>query len=95
MKLKLPDIEIDLPSDLLLVERQALVDKILNDYSEYFKYGKSEEWNRVVEVRLDVLGTYLLNTIANIRTVVNSQYKDKYRSKRKHDSYNDDKEYVA
>lgn len=70
---------IDLPLDLELNERVSYVNKLLEKYPEDFRYKDNYNTDRIVGVRLDILATYMLNKVENIRNDVMSRYKEKNR----------------
>lgn len=79
MKLKLYKDEIILPSDLDVDERMILAEQIINENPESFNINGHDRHDRLVMVRLDILGTYILNAVKDIRDDVLSRYKIKRR----------------
>lgn len=80
MKLKLCNQEvIILPLDLDYIERISLANKIIVEHPESFVTTGSATLDSRVKVRLDILGTYILNAVPNIRENVMSRYKQNVR----------------
>lgn len=80
MRLKLYSKEdIVLPLDLDYKERIELVEKIIIDNPESFEFSGYDKADNKVKVRLDILGTYILNAVPNIRETVMSRYKQNVR----------------
>lgn len=91
MNLRLSNNEtINLPSDLNLEQRKELVEKILSEHSEDFKYnkkffdtkyGKKTDNDNIVKVRLDILGTYILKADPKYTETIMSQSKIRSRQR--------------
>jgi hypothetical protein len=89
MKLKLSgDREIDLPMHYDESERLELVRRIIEDYPEEFsyqekmfdtKYGQRQDINKIVKIKLDILGTYLIKSDKEYNKDVMTRYKEKKR----------------
>lgn len=90
MKLILSNGErIDLPNDLDIEERKALVNRLLETYPADFsygdgdligsRYGMRQDNNHLVKVRLDVLATYLIRGEPDYTETVMSNYKKQVR----------------
>lgn len=80
MKLKLNGAkDIKLPKELDCQQRLELSKKIILDNPRSFEItGYAVTDNKVI-IRLDILGTYILNSVKDIRETVLSRYKEKRR----------------
>jgi hypothetical protein len=76
---------VKLPSEYTLEERLELVNEIIasspSDFSYYskmfdIKCGVRQDNNRLVKLRLDILGTYLIRSDENYTDDVMSRYKE-------------------
>jgi len=79
MKLKLHDREIKLYSELSVGNRMALANSLINDNPLDFTMTSHSVADFKVKIRLDTLGTYILNAVDDVRTDVMSRYKEKRR----------------
>lgn len=79
LKLKLRTIEINLPNDYDSEQREELVKGIMDKYPDDFKYTYFSKMDRLIEKRLEILATYLLNGMSDIRNNVMSKYKENNR----------------
>lgn len=80
MIVRLWDGEIELPNSLTLDERIEYVNDILKRYPNNFEYGNNEDTNHVIEIRLDILGSYIIKASATKKKIVMSGYKVKNRT---------------
>lgn len=71
--------DVKLPLDLNTEDRMALSDKIIKENPESFELTGHSKADFKVKVRLDILGTYILNSVPNIREDVMSRYKQNVR----------------
>lgn len=81
MKLRLHDCNIDLPNELDINERKDFVNVVLKDHLEDFVVTGDFNIDKVVTVKLDILATYILQGIKDIRKdkMIMSRYKEKRR----------------
>lgn len=80
MRLKLYNKEdIFLPLDLDYKERIELSQKIITENPDSFNVTGFDNTDNKVKVRLDILGTYILNAVPKIRETVMSRYKQNVR----------------
>lgn len=86
MKLKLNNITIPLPKEYDLNQRIELVNDILTNYKDELNYNldvlrnkNKIDFNSLVEIRLDILGTYILQAYKVNDKSIMTRYKLKYR----------------
>lgn len=80
MKLKLcNNNNIILPLELDYCKRMEFAEDIIINYSESFEVCGSPSLDNTVKIRLDILGTYILNAVPDIRKTVMSRYKQNVR----------------
>lgn len=73
--------KINLPKSLNVSERIEFVDKLTREYPFSFTLTDNNEHNRLVSIRLDILGTYILHADKNKGNYIMSRHKVKSRAK--------------
>ncbi|WDV47047.1 hypothetical protein PV797_04925 [Clostridiaceae bacterium M8S5] len=71
--------KLTLPNEFDLDERLKFTEDIMNENPECFKLTGDLKSDNNVSTRLDILGTYILNSMKDIRKTVLSRYKEKRR----------------
>lgn len=80
MRLKLYNKDdIKLPLELDYLERMKFAEKVILDNPESFQITGFDRADNKVKVRLDILATYILNAVEDIREDVMSKYKQNVR----------------
>lgn len=79
MRLLLHDSTLQLDNALPVEERMILAQNIIDENPLDFEMTGHSVADHKVKIRLDVLGTYILNSVKDIRTDVMSRYKEKNR----------------
>jgi len=81
MRLKLHECTVDLPSGLSVEERNNFVKNILEEYPGNFITTGDLGIDKLPNIRLDILATYILQGVKDIRKdkTIMSRYKEKRR----------------